>query len=151
MRTNRAYHPAFPRQSTCKRAGQIPDSYCITRQRRRLSGRNISGGKTQYKHSKLCLLDFFLSSSHSNHISLFFAWNLFFVLTSGCLMSLFVLGPGSQKYNHLGSIALALQWSCCNKNWRFVISRTLVPLFTSMRAGPSRIHCSEGETICFRP
>ena len=39
---------------------------------------------------------FLLIASHSNHISLCFAWNLFFVLTSRCLMSLFVLSPDSQ-------------------------------------------------------
>ena len=105
MRTNRVYHPTFPLQSTCKRAGQIPDGYCITRQKRRLSGRSISG-KSHYNHSKLCLLDFFLSFSHSNQISLCFAWHLFFLLTFECLMSLFVL-------------AFVLQWSYYNKQLAF--------------------------------
>ena len=67
----------------------------------------------------------------------FFAWNLFFVLTSGCLMSLFVLGPDSQKYHHSGLIAFVLQWSCCNKQ----------PAFCNIAGACAFIYIDESWTI----
>ena len=94
-------------------------------------GQNILGGKSQYKHSKLCLLDFLLSSSHSNHISLCFAWNLFFVLTSGYFDVTVCTGHGFTEISPLRINSLEFTF-CLKLQLNAVILNIVIQLNTEI-------------------